>query len=206
MFFLYHSFDVKFNSDVESLSIHSDNLIQKENELTGLNPVTEKKLYVLAIDSSAEKASESNYEAYQTLIHLLLNKKVTNVVSAANFDIPQTVANRNLKHWKNYWTSHKQNVIDQLNKDASQAGFSENAFHHFEQLLNTDSLRLNNTEMLQKTGLENLVSTDNGKTTYITTFNVPVAYKDSVKHLLKQIPGITVFDRSENCFHTSRNR
>ena len=197
VFFLYHSFDVKFNSDVESLSIHSDNLIQKENELTGLNPVTEKKLYVLAIDSSAEKASESNYEAYQTLIHLLLNKKVTNVVSAANFDIPQTVANRNLKHWKNYWTSHKQNVIDQLNKDASQAGFSENAFHHFEQLLNTDSLRLNNTEMLQKTGLENLVSTDNGKTTYITTFNVPVAYKDSVKNLLKQIPGITVFDRSE---------
>jgi len=171
VFFLYHSLDVKFNSDVESLSIHSDNLIQKENELTGLNPVTEKKLYVLAIDSSAEKASESNYEAYQTLIHLLLNKKVTNVVSAANFDIPQTVANRNLKHWKNYWTSHKQNVIDQLNKDASQAGFSENAFHHFEQLLNTDSLRLNNTEMLQKTGLENLVSTDNGKTTYITTFN-----------------------------------
>lgn len=197
VFFLFHSFNVKFNSDVESLSIHSGDLIQKENELTGLNPVSEKKLYILAIDSNAETASECNYKAYLELIRLSSSKKVNNIVSAANFDIPQAVVSQNLSRWNNYWALHRNTVIEQLDTDAEKAGFATNAFTRFEQLLHTDSVNLNKSDMLSKTGLSNLVSTENGKTTYITTFNVQVAYKDSVKQMLKNIPGITIFDRSE---------
>ncbi|MBC7862417.1 MAG: 1-acyl-sn-glycerol-3-phosphate acyltransferase, partial [Bacteroidia bacterium] len=198
IFFLCSTGNIKFDGELENMSFHSADLKQKEQELTGTNPSVEKRIYFFVKDKDYQRASQKNYNLYSQ-IEILRNKgEIKNTLSAAAFLVPDNLKQERRKVWTAYWEKRKTDVLKELNKAADSAGFSANAFAQFENWLSAkDSSAVNTDSLLKMAGLNNLVSTENGETTFITTVLVSNETKDKVKQQLENLNGVEIFDRAE---------
>lgn len=205
LFFLYFSKDVQFDSDLNNLSFHSENLKNKEEELTGINPQKEKKIYLFASDKSYNKACAANFQAFEKLVEMKSGGEIKSFLSTAQFLIPQDIKDEREKQWTNFWDKNKSQTFALINKTADSIGFSKSAFENFEKWINKDFSSVPQTlgeglsvrQVLQLLGLSNLVEVNYSKTTLITTVIVQNENLEAVKKELRKIEGIEIFDRAE---------
>ena len=196
--FLFSSRNIQFDSELENMSFHTDDLKYKEQELTGLNSVIEKRIYFFVTDNTYEKACAKNYELFQKIELLRKNGEVKNVVSAGQFLVPDAIKREREIKWTDYWGRIETNTINVLSKTADSIGFNHDAFAGFKNWINRkDSVFINTDSLLKLTGLNNLVNVENNKTTFITTLVVGNDNRNTVKVQLQKINGVEVFDRAE---------
>jgi len=197
--FLYHSRYTEFDSSFENLSIHSADLKEKEQELTGINPAKEKRIYVFSISKSKEKAEEMNYRIYQKLINLKKDSLVKGFVSSGSFLVPETLKQERIERWKNFWnTAKKQVTFSAIDQSASQNGFNSSAFSGFKSWISGELENpVDEEELFKELGLNNLVESDATKTTLITTVVASQEQLSFVKAELRKIDGVDIFDRGE---------
>ncbi len=198
LLFYQYAATIRFNSDVESLSFHPQSLKQKEEMLTGINPSLQKKVYLIATDSLYQNAAKANFKAGVLLKKLVQSNHISNVLSSADFMIPDSVRNIKQQTWNTYWQANGKRVMEQINHDALQAGFNIEAFKSFDTLINHFNADSQLPEaLLNATGMDLLIDSSPYTTTFISSFTVNTQQKDSIKALFRQIDGITIFDRSE---------
>lgn len=197
LFFLFNTKGVTFDSQLENMSYHTNSLKLKEQELTGLNSETEKRLYVFVTHPSYESAAEKNYELFEKIETLRKKGDVKFVLSVGNFLIPQKLKEEREKKWRSYWETKKQKLISDVRHASDSLGFNSNAFAGFEKWIDRKNSTSINTDTLLKTiGLNNLVTIEKDKTTFITSFVVNNNDREAVKAQLQEVKGIEIFDRS----------
>src|SRR5690606_7173163 len=82
-FFLYHSDQVIFEDNLNNLSLYTDDLAEKEQFLSNIDPLNEKKIYLFASGKNMEDAIANNFKAYEQLKAEFRDKKVSHFVSTA---------------------------------------------------------------------------------------------------------------------------
>jgi 1-acyl-sn-glycerol-3-phosphate acyltransferase len=196
--FLISSSSVKFDSQLENMSFHTSNLKFKEQELTGLNSEIEKRLYFFVTDSSYETACTKNYELFRQIELLRRKDEVKNVLSTGHFLIPKKIKKEREEKWLAYWNIKKLELFPHLLHASDSVGFNGSAFTGFESWINRKDFESINTDTLLKSiGLNNLVTVEKNKTTFVTTIVVNNANRNKIKAQLQQIKGVEVFDRAE---------
>lgn len=196
--FGYYSRYTTFDSNFENLSIQNADLKNREKAFTGLNPGKEKRIYAFASATSDPVASANNYKIFQKLNELKEQGRISGFVSSALFVIPKDVQEKRAVAWNQYWTTErKSELLSKINRSASSNGFSGDAFDRFQKWLQTPATATAETSILEKVGMDNLVESKDGKTTYITPIVVPTENLTEVKAELRKISGTEIFDRGE---------
>lgn len=199
VYFLYYSDQVKFESNLNNLSLYSNDLVDKEQSLTNTDPVNEKKIYLFTSGNTLEAASANNFNAYKQLRNDFENKKVSHFVSTAPYLIPTQEAEQKRKVWNTFWESdnRRKNTIQQLHIAAEKQGFKPGTFDKIQQLIELpDAVENPDLHMLLKaSGMDNLVDSSSQNYTLISTVTIPNQYLDEVKQRFSTIEGVTVFDR-----------
>ncbi len=199
-FFLYTSRYVQFDSDLNNLSFHSDKLKKKEEELTGINPAVEKKLYVFAADENLENASHSDFILFEKLKQLQQHGVIKSFVSPAQFFIPIDIKEEREERWRNFWDSRRSTTLGAIAETADSIGFNTTAFSGFQELIGENKMESEmqgKDSLIRILGLNNLIETTDRGTTFINTVVVNNANLEAVKSEMRKIEGVEIFDRGE---------
>lgn len=198
VFLFFESGKIKFDTNLESISYHPGNLINKEQQLTGINPKFEKKIYLFSENKNFEDAASVNFNLFENLSALKKNNKLESFLTSAQFYVPEKVkAQRELK-WKNYWDSHKAKTFTVADKTADRLGFNANAFSGFKNWINRETVsEENNDSLAHLLGIDNLIETRNGTAIFISTAVVKNENLSEVKSELRKLAGVEIFDRTE---------
>ena len=140
IFFYFKSNNIKFDNNLENLSYHTSDLQSKEKELSGINPLVEKKIYVLANSNDFDKAALANFHAFEKLVELKKRGEVKSFLTTAQFFIPEKIKTERLARWKNYWTPNKEQMFVETDKNTAELGFKENTFSGFKSWINGESV------------------------------------------------------------------
>jgi 1-acyl-sn-glycerol-3-phosphate acyltransferase len=197
--FFYFARFTSFDSSLENLSLQSDDLKKREEALTGLNPSNEKRIYVFASSSKKEDALEANYAVYKKLSQFKADDKLNSFVSPGAFLFPDTLKKSREQLWQSFWTREKkEKTIVILNQAAEINGFSPTAFDSFKQWLsgNTEP-SVHQDSLFRDLGLNKLIDIRQDTTTIISTVVTSSAQLPELKSVLREIPGVDVFDRGE---------
>ncbi len=195
--FLYKSSDVNFDSDMNNLSFHTPELKQKEKFYTGINPNTDKKLFVFSADSIKEQARSQNDAVYKAFVSAKEQYGISEFVSLAPYLPSDQTLRESEKHWTGFWKANPQ-AEEQIKQLAPQYGLNPAGFEPF--FRSTESLAFDKQEgedLVKEIGLNKFASEDQGLHSYVTSITVKKDKQDLVKAELKQIDGVFVLDISE---------
>jgi len=196
--FLYAAKDVRFDSDLSSMSYYSDEFKNKEEQLTGINPQKEKKIYLFAIEKNYETACATNFQLFEKLTELKTKGEIKSFLSSAQFLIPHEIKRKREKQWNDFWDKKKSETFEVINKTADSVGFSNSAFVNFQKWINRENIsEANNDTLLQTIGLDNFIKIEKEKSTFITTLVVKDENLNNIKAELRNINGIEIFDKAE---------
>ncbi|MCE7041539.1 trifunctional MMPL family transporter/lysophospholipid acyltransferase/class I SAM-dependent methyltransferase [Dyadobacter sp. CY312] len=197
--FLYFARFTEFDSSLESLSMQNDDLKDREEKLTGINPDRDKRIYVFSADKLKEHAEEANQLVYQKLSRFKANETVKDFVSSGAFAIPEKTKQERRNRWESFWNpDRKIQTFNSIDRSIAGTGFNPSAFDGFKSWISGhEEDFLDETELFNQLGLDNLSVSDSLKTTLITTVTVPKNRLTYVKSELRKIQGVSIFDRGE---------
>ncbi len=195
---LRYSGKVQFNSDMENMSVHSESLIEAEQQLTGINPKIDKKIYLFVTNNDAEKAAACNFKLYDRLAQLKANGGIKTFLSVAQFLIPEQLKLDRRAHWLNFWGDRKEKVFLGVYKNAQTLGLTDGVFNNFEEWIKADPAAAVGADSLrQQLGLNDLVDHGKAGTTLISTVVLGTDQLQAVKKELRSMEGVELFDRAE---------
>jgi len=195
--FLYKSSGVNFDSDMNNLSFHTPELKQKEKFYTGINPNTDKKLFVFSSAPTKENARFQNDAVYQTFVSTKEQYGISEFVSLSPYLPSNQSLKRSEENWVRFWQSNPK-VEEQIRQLAPAAGLNAGGFQSFfESIQNPVFDERQGEELVGEIGLNKFVSEDRGKHTYVTSITVKKDKQDLVKEQLAKIDGVFVLDISE---------
>lgn len=199
LIFLYFAQFTSFDSNLENLSLQNEELQNREESLTGLDPTKEKRIYVFASHAQKTQAENLNYRVYQKLLSLKADGQVNSFLSPGAFLIPDSLATQRRTQWAQFWDqSRKQNTFSALDKAAEKNDFNPAAFDQFKNWIGGSlNDNVDRDTLFQELGFNNLMDTTGEKTTIISTIVTTPDHLPFVKSSLRNIPGVEVFDRGE---------
>lgn len=193
--FLYKGFNLSFDADLNNLSYHSDELKQKEEFFTGINPEKEKKLYIIASSNSIEKAKEINAKIYSTAIANRENFAISELVSTAPYLVPEKQWKSAKIQWESYWLTKKDSVETLIKTLGKNHNFSATAFNPFYSWMNDGTIdTAMGSELSSELGLSKFQYVENGETTFITSIVLDRTQINSCKDAFRQIDGVYILD------------
>lgn len=197
--FLYFSRYTEFDSGFENLSVQDNDLQKREEALTGIDPKTEKRIYIFAADPVRAKAEQSNYQVYQELVQLKKQGKIHDFVSSGSFLVPENIRRQREQRWNQFWNAEtKRATYNSLDGSASATGFSPSAFRDFKDWVALKyKSPIGRDTLFEELGLSNLIDSKPSETKFITTLIADQHELSGVKTKLRAIPGVAIFDRGE---------
>ena len=197
--FLYFSFDIQFDDNLENLSIHSNELKIKEEKYAGINPAKEKKIYLFAEASTYASAALINYNLYTKIQQLQKQNKVKSSLSTAKYIIPDSIAKYRQNVWTMFWSKHQPKIQADFNRITDSLGFNEQAFLTFQNWLssNTANQLADKNGFYNSLGINDLINEEKDKTTFITSIVVNKNAAKELQHELVKIHGVSAFNKSE---------
>ncbi|CAG5067675.1 Carboxy-S-adenosyl-L-methionine synthase [Dyadobacter sp. CECT 9623] len=197
--FLYFARFTEFDSGFENLSIQSDDLASREQALTGIDPKTQKRIYVFASDANRNTAEKINFNIYQKLAELRTNGNVSSFASSGALLIPRDLQIERNRKWHEFWDlGRKEVTFNIMDRAGAKNGFNSFAFNDFKSWVagqNQHSVSLDT--LFQELGIDNLIEQNRSGSTFISTLIVPQKNLPFVKSELRNIPGAALFDRGE---------
>ncbi|MNJ89057.1 1-acyl-sn-glycerol-3-phosphate acyltransferase [compost metagenome] len=195
--FLYKSSEVGFDSDMNNLSFHTDELKQKEKFYTGINPNTDKKLFVFSSDRTREGARIQNDAVYTAFVSSKEQFGISEFVSLSPYLPSDRTLKRSEADWVKFWRANK-HVEAEIKQYAPEYGLNAAGFQPFFDLIKKPVFdQEQGQELIQQIGLNKFVSEDPGKHAYVTSITVKKDKQDLVKTELAKIDGVFVLDISE---------
>jgi len=195
---LYFSFDIQFDGNLEKLSLHSQRLKDKEKEFVGINPETERKLYLFSEGATYEQANLVNYKLYQKIQKLQSEDKIISLFSTAKFIIPDSIASYRKAQWQSFWEINKTELFNEFDQASNKLGFNSSAFVPFKEWISSTSKNITiEQEIYDELGLNDFVTIQDTQTTFISTIVVKKALFSDVLDKLSKIEGVSSFNKTE---------
>ncbi len=199
--FLFRANQFQFDSDLNNLSFHTDELAEKEEYYTGINPHEEKKLHLFVSAGSRVELAEQNFELYKCLANFRDEHGLDELMSIAPYQIPSSVSEERGSQWQLFWKDRIDSSMQQIRSEAEQYDFSSQAFDPFEQwvkgMQSSATEELQSEEILEMLGLSRfLYATDNGWNA-ITSVVVSRADLGLLKDEVNKVEGVYIFDVAE---------
>lgn len=194
--FLYKS-NVVFDSDMNNLSFHTPELKAKEKFYTGINPNTDKKLFVFSAAKTMEQARIQNDAVYRTFVSAKEPYGISEFVSLSPYLPSEKTLRESESTWREFWK--KQATLEpEVSRFAPKYGLNAAGFKPFFTWIGKPEFdRETGRELVDQTGLGKFVSEEPGQHTYVTSITVKKNKQDSVKAKLAEIDGVFVLDISE---------
>ena len=191
----------QFDSDLNNLSFHTDELAEKEEYYTRINPHEEKKLHLFVSAGSRVELAEQNFELYKCLANFRDEHGLDELMSIAPYQIPSSVSEERGSQWQLFWKDRIDSSMQQIRSEAEQYDFSSQAFDPFEQwvkgMQSSATEELQSEEILEMLGLSRfLYATDNGWNA-ITSVVVSRADLGLLKDEVNKVEGVYIFDVAE---------
>ena len=204
--FLFRSNQFQFDSDLNNLSFHTEELIEKEEYFTGINPEEEKKLHVFVSAETRSELKKRNFELYERLSDFRDEHGLDELVSIAPYQLPGKLKLERRELWGRFWTENKRLVttVDQISETSQLYDFSQSAFEPFADWVYTSAVmscdpsdETEGDELLKQLGLSRfLYSTDEGWNA-ITSVVVNRADLVLLKDQIRKVEGVYIFDVAE---------
>lgn len=193
-FFLFKGTHFNFDADLNNLSYHPADLKEKEDAFTGINPESEKKIYVFSKAQDLETAKNVNFELFKRLNSKRADLHISELVSTAPYLIPNSVIEESDKNWLEFWSKHPTTETD-IKIISEYYGFSESAFNPFLELIKNPSGDLTQgKKYITDLGLKNLSYSDEKGNSLLTSIVVDRNYLAQCKEVINSIDGTYILD------------
>lgn len=195
---LYNANSFSFDADLNNLSYHTDELAEKEEYFTGIDPRTEKKLHVFITGTDKQQVIEQNFRLYQNIDAFRAKNGLEELVSVAPYEIPSTVNERKTEQWNAFWQTHKDSTLDYMQSVAAEYDFSEVAFHPFSEWISGEGLvQVGEPSLVKDLGLDRFLYKDARGWTAITSIVVDRSDLAALKAQIQEVEGAYIFDVAE---------
>jgi len=198
--FLFKSNQFSFDSDLNNLSYHTDELAEKEEYFTGINPKEEKKLHLFVSADNQDELEELNFKLFEVLSSFREEQGLDELISVAPYQLPVELAEQRRNSWSDFWSNRFNAVKGKIDAIAIQYDFSGQAFSPFQEWIaatTTDETNLSELNIAKELGLSDLVYEKNGKWTAITSVVVNRNDLSLLKDEVNSVKGVFVFDVAE---------
>lgn len=196
--FLFANWQVQFDGDINNLSYHPNELIQKEDFYTGINPKTEKKLHFFVTGKNLDEASEKNQELSNALTEFSRDKGIEEVVSVAPYVFSNKQIQVKSEEWNSFWHQNEM-VFDSIQQLASEVGFQPTAFDPFKNwaLKKQEITQENGLEVAEALGFTNLINEGHNKVTIASSIVVNRSSLADLKDHIQANTDAFIFDVSD---------
>ncbi|MDX2361698.1 MAG: 1-acyl-sn-glycerol-3-phosphate acyltransferase [Crocinitomicaceae bacterium] len=198
IFFIFQSNQFQFDSDLNNLSFHTDELVQKEEFFTGINPKDEKKLHLFVTGPTREIALERNFALFQQLANYRNENGLEELVSIAPYAIPQSAVHSGYKQWNRYWDYHIDSTLHLIGSAAAELDFSSSAFLPFQKWTSSNTPILDDDiNLVNELDLTQLIYEGEDGWNIISNVVVKRSELDQLKANLETNEDVYIFDVSE---------
>ena len=194
--FLFTGTNFQFDGDLNHLSYHTDELVQKEEFFTGINPKNEKKFH-LFVSGSEDKVLTSNFELYETLDAFRSKHGLKELVSIAPYQIPEKIQQERFDKWNSFWKENGNQTVSTIQAEAAQYDFSPEAFEPFSNWIQPTNARSGENALVDDLGLSKLTYRDKEGFHIITSVVFNREDLDALKSAIAAHPEVYIFDVSE---------
>lgn len=196
VFFLFNISGFRFDDNLNNLGYHSDALVKLEERYTGINPKQEKKLQIFVSGHSKDEALYRSRRLYNDISRLKEKDGVQEILSVSLFALSKEDTQTGFSRWNRYW---------QLNPEAWQEtkaaiasnGLAESGFAGFETWISGKAKPIATDNLLQTTGLENMITKSGNSWTIVTTVVVNRSNLPDFKKDLSEINNAFILDISD---------
>lgn len=198
VFLAYHARNVEFDADLNNLSYHPRELKDREEVFTGIQPVDEKKVYLIAGGKSEEESRQKNEKVYQLLQESKDELELTELLSLAPYKPSKSMVESKQRLWQQFWSTHADSTLFYLKLSAEENGFSRDAFHKFESWITKGpELTQEGENFARELGLLKLEYDGKDAKQYISSVVLGRDKLDELKEIVSSLPGVYLIDVSE---------
>lgn len=198
--FLYNAGNFRFDADLNNLSFHSDELAEKENYFTGIDPRSEKKIHLFVHGSTRQELIERNFALYQKLDKFRSTHGLDELLSLAPYQIPGSIQRATISDWQDFWVPRRDSVLKEVREQAESMDFSATAFLPFERWVypvEAREVEKLDTALLAQLGLDRLEYKDENGWTAISSVVVQKSDLVALKAEIAGMDGLYIFDIAE---------
>ena len=190
---------VEFDSNLNNLSYHSEELVEKEDYYTGINPINEKKLHFFIEGKTKEEAIERNFKLFQKLISYHEKFELEEIISVGSYLIPKSILHGKQNDWSQFWKDRIDPTYSKINEAGSNHDFSKNAFFPFKSWIENTNISLlsSNEKLIKELGISKLIYKNNNEWNITTSVVVKRSKVDHLKQELNEVKGLYIFDFTE---------
>jgi 1-acyl-sn-glycerol-3-phosphate acyltransferase len=193
-----NNLNFSFDSDLTNLSFHSDELKNKEEGYTGINPTTDRKLYIIASSTNEETAKEINNKIFEITNLNKQKLEISELISAAPYLYSKKQITEANNKWVSFWSDKKDSLSIVIRQAAKSNNFSQSAFTPFENWLQDASLdSAKGINLANELGLSKMIYRNGQETSFITSVVLNKEKVQTYKDLLKNEEGVYIFDMSD---------
>lgn len=191
---LLKSTGMNFDGDLNNLSYHPKELVQKEKYFTGIQPDRQKRIYLFSSGETADLASQSTQQVFDTLVANKKTLEISEFISVAPYVVSNATMEAKENNWIEFWNKHR-NSIAIINQQADNLGFSETAFESFKQTTEAHQFESKDVESLRaQLGLNRLIHQTEGKYSMMTSVVLPKEHVEELKQMVQNIDNVYILD------------
>lgn len=189
----------KFDSDLNNLSFHTEELVEKEEFYTGINPKEEKKIHFFVEGKTKAEAIERNFNLFQNVVQYHKKNELEEILSVAPYLIPSNILDSKQAKWDEFWEGKIDSVFQDISRNGAQYDFSERAFNPFNKWIKENDVTEHDLDerLLTDLGLSKLIHERNGKWSIVTSVTVHRSKVVDFKKSMSKLEEVYIFDVSE---------
>ncbi|MDR0811679.1 MAG: 1-acyl-sn-glycerol-3-phosphate acyltransferase [Paludibacter sp.] len=183
----FFSFGTKFDANMHNINYMTAEQRAEMSKLIEQNKGKGKTVYIVAEGKTVDEALEN----YEKSVLPFLTRNDSNVSGIGKFFPSKELQKQKIDRGNEFWKNKKENLLQNISKNAKNQGFNENVFNGFSEILNKN-YEVQNFEYFEpiyKGMGENYFSIDNNKTLIYTMLQVSPESPP-----MGDIGGLLVFD------------
>lgn len=195
--FLYFADTFSFDADLNHLSYHTEELAQKEEYFTGIDPRKEKKLHLFVTAKDEDEVRSINFTLYQVLDDFRSEHGLEELVSVAPYEIPEQIRVAKARQWNAFWKDRADSTRNRMIREGAKYDFAETAFAPFYDWIDHLDENGKPLELTQELGLKRFLYEGEKGWTAITSVVVNRDEVADLKSAIAGVDGVYIFDVAE---------
>ena len=187
---------VRFDADMNKLNWMSPEMKAAEARLESITGGNEG-CYLISSGEDMDEARENYLALRVALDSLRAAGSIGNCACAGDYVFTEEEQRASLERWNGWWAGKRENVRNMLRSEALRAGFRENAFAGFEQLMDREyEICEWKPETLESSPLlRDWISNEDGKALLVSRISIDENQKAEVYKALEDCAGCAIADR-----------
>ncbi len=191
--------NIGFESDMQKLNYMPDHLAAFEQNINEVSSYSANNIYLSTNGEHIWDALSKNKKVVHIIDSLKNKDEIFDYLTLNKLVPTREKQQERLRQWDQFWReNNKQEVLEELNAQAVNMGFSPNTFTEFKNLIKVDQTEIT-AESLSKLmsvfGDDLIIENEDGTVAILTTIKLPLENKSKVFELVSSIPEVVILDR-----------